>query len=564
VKRIDTDVLVVGGGLAALRAAYDALGAGARVTLAVKGKAGRSGSSAMTSAGYSAAFDSADDSPEQHYLDTLAGGKGINDARLARIMTEEGPQKLRELEAMGAPLAYSDSGERLVNPSGDHSRARVFVAANHTGRDFTDALAAAVVARGCQLLEMTAVLDVLTAGGEVAGAVGLDYENGDLLVIAAPAVILGTGGAGRLFSVTSNPNDATGDGYALALAAGADLRDMEFIQFYPWRCIIPFERSRMPIQPSTFVLGGKLWNSEGERFMLAYDPVRAEHTTRDVAARGIYDQIHAGKDVKGGVRLDLSEVSFEDWLRTNPKPARHFVDRGLDVYREELIIAPEAHFFMGGAVIDEAGRTRVPGLYAVGEAAGGVHGANRIDSNALPETQVFGARAGRAAAARSQRGARPVVDVPEEWNLRFEAARGGEVADEPSPYAGLRKELQRIMWTRLGIVRDGDEMEAGAREVDELARRLEDCRPNGVRDLMHHATLESSITVARCCFTAALTRTESRGAHYRKDFPAQDDASWLLVQHLERGPGGSLVRTVQPVRAAAAAGLAARAERDGA
>ena len=551
-RRIETDVLVVGGGLAALRAAYDALGAGARVALAVKGKAGRSGSSAMTSAGYSAARATAGDSPEQHYRDTLAGGKGINDAHLVRIMTEEGPEKLRELEAMGARLAFTEEGEHQVNPSGDHSVPRVFVTENHTGRDFTEPLTAAVVARGCELLEMTAIVQVLVRGGEVVGAVGLDYEHDDLVLIAAPSVILGTGGAGRLFAVTSNPNDATGDGYALALGAGADLRDMEFIQFYPWRCIIPFERSRMPIQPSTFVLGAKLWNSEGERFMLAYDPVRGEHTTRDVAARGIYDQIRAGKDVRGGVRLDLSEVSLEDWLRTNPKPARHFLERGLDVHKEELIIAPEAHFFMGGAAVDDEGQTRIPGLFAVGEAAGGVHGANRLDSNALPETQVFGARAGRAAARRRGRGNGADLEVPSEWESRFKEALEARGRPAPVPYADLRKELQSVMWNQLGIVRDGEQMEIGLRELDGLEGRLGAARPAGVRALVNHATLENSILVARCCFTAALGRRESRGAHYRRDFPEQDDERSLVAQHVELRDHNSLALWTRPVHSPAA------------
>jgi fumarate reductase (CoM/CoB) subunit A len=548
-RHVETDVLVVGGGLAALRAAYDALGAGARVALAVKGKAGRSGSSAMTSAGYSAASGTADDTPDQHYRDTLAGGKGINDEHLVRVMTEEGPGRLAELEALGAKLAYTD-GQRQVNPSGDHSSPRVFVTANHSGRDFTEPLTDAVVARGCVLLEMTAIVDVLVQDGEVVGAVGIDYARDDLVVVGAPSVVLGTGGAGRLFAVTSNPNDATGDGYALALRAGAALRDMEFIQFYPWRCIIPFDRSRMPIQPSTFVLGATLWNSEGERFMLRYDPVRAEYTTRDVAARGIYDQIRAGKDVKGGVRLDLSGLSAEDWQRTNPKPARHFNERGLDVFKEELIIAPEAHFFMGGAVIDDRGETRVPGLFAVGEAAGGVHGANRLDSNALPETQVFGARAGRAAADRRGRRRPTAPVVPPDWQRRFEnamAADDSEPGDAPDQYVELRKELQSVMWNQLGIVREAAQMEVGLRELGRLERRLAAYLPSGARAFVAHATLQNSLMVARCCFTAAIARTESRGAHYRKDHPQQDDERWRVVQVVELGPDGALAVRRVPV-----------------
>src|SRR5579871_4066392 len=342
-REIDTDVLVIGGGLAALRSAYDALKAGAKVTIAVKGKAGKSGSSAMTSAGYSTPQAKAD-SAQIYFDDTLRGGREINDPKLVRILAEEGPRRLSELVALGAPLGTDDGGGWRIFPSGDHSVPRTVSAANHTGRDFTDPLTEAVVKLGAQVLETTSALEIVVGGTRTAGAVLLDYDASEIAKVTAPSVILGTGGAGRLFAVTSNPNDATGDGYALALHAGATLRDMEFIQFYPWRCIIPFEHNRMPIQPSTFVLGGKLYNSDGERFMLAYDAVRGEATTRDVAARGIYNQINGGKGIRGGVRLDVSALTLEQWTTTNPKPARYFTERGLDFHEQEMILSPEAHF----------------------------------------------------------------------------------------------------------------------------------------------------------------------------------------------------------------------------
>ena len=306
------------------------------------------------------------DSPETYFEDTLKGGHGINDPKLVRVLAEEGPQRLAEMVALGAPLGLDEAGGWRIIPSGDHSVPRTVSAAHHIGRDFTDPLTEAVVRLGAQVLEMTAAVEVVTDAGEVTGATLIDYARSELIAVKAPSVVLGTGGAGRLFSVTSNPNDATGDGYAIALMAGASLRDMEFIQFYPWRCIIPFDRSRMPIQPSTFVLGATLLNSDDERFMLRYDPVRGEATTRDVAARGIYDQIHGGKAVKGGVRLDVSALSLEEWTLSNPKPARHFVERELDFKAEEMILAPEAHFFMGGVVVDEWGELRVHGSLRCG------------------------------------------------------------------------------------------------------------------------------------------------------------------------------------------------------
>jgi fumarate reductase (CoM/CoB) subunit A len=318
---------------------------------------------------------------------------------------------------------------------------------------------------------------------------------------------------------------------------------MEFIQFYPWRCIIPFEHARMPIQPSTFVLGATLRNSDGERFMLRYDPIRGEATTRDVAARGIYDQINGGKGIRGGVRLDVSALSAEQWELSNPKPARHFLERNLDFHAEEMIVAPEAHFFMGGVVVDEWGESRVPGLFAVGEAAGGVHGANRLDSNAIPETQVFGARAGQAAARRAESTAHRARPTPEDrgWAQRLADALAAPKADT-SEYADLRKELQATMWQRLGIVRTAAQMRQGLSEVEGIEQRLPGAQPQSARELMLHAQMASSLLVARCCLEAALMREESRGAHYRQDFPKPDDKRWMCSVRIELSGAGLQLR----------------------
>lgn len=548
-KEITTDVLVIGGGLASLRSAYDALKAGAGVTIAVKGKAGRSGSSAMTSAGYSTPQSEAD-SGDAYFEDTMRGGRHINDPKLVRILADEGPRRLSELVGFGAPLGIDENGAWRVFPSGDHSVARTVSAANHTGLDFTQPLTEAVVKLGAQVLEMTSALELVVASRRTVGAILLDYERGELIQVAAPAVVLGTGGAGRIFAVTSNPNDATGDGYALALRAGAALRDMEFIQFYPWRCIVPFEHNRMPIQPSTFVFGGKLYNSDGERFMLRYDAKRAEVTTRDVAARGIYDQINGGKGIKGGVRLDVSALTLEQWTTTNPKPARYFTERGLDFHDQEMILSPEAHFFMGGIVIDEWSESGVPGLYAVGEVAGGVHGANRLDSNAIPETQVFGARAGKSAArARTLGGAAFPKAAAAAWEERLSDAIAMPEGTG-SDYAAMRKDLQSAMWQTLGIVRTREGMERGLAAVAALDSRLEAARPAGARSLMLHEALASSLLVARVCLGAALAREESRGAHYRTDFPAQDDVQWKVAQRVELVNGMLQIRRMD-VEAAA-------------
>jgi fumarate reductase (CoM/CoB) subunit A len=369
------------------------------------------------------------------------------------------------------------------------------------------------------------VTRLLKDGDRVAGAFGYWRETGSFITFRAPAVVLATGGAGQLFSVSSNPSDVTGDGYAIALRAGCALRDMEFIQFYPWRCIVPFEQGRMPIQPSTFVLGARLLNARGERFMRDWDPERVEATTRDVAARAIYEQIRTGAAVRGGVRLDLTRVSDADWRRSNPRPADWFDKRGLDVREQELIIAPEGHFFMGGVVVDEHGRSSVGGLFAAGETAGGVHGANRLDSNAIPETQVFGARAGRAAAAWGA-GAerRDVDDALADW--RAAHASSGGAAWSATDYQARRRRLQEVAWDALGIVRGGGRLSAGLAELAELREDLGASAPADAAAALARAELDDLLLVGAACMTAALERAESRGAHFRSDYPERDDARW--------------------------------------
>jgi fumarate reductase (CoM/CoB) subunit A len=525
VAELDAEVLVVGGGLAALRCAYEARRRGARVVIAVKGRLGRSGSSAMTSAGYSAVIDPTDE-PRLHVEDTLLGGRGLNDARLVEILANEAPARREELVALGGLLAREADGSLVVHPSGDHTIARTVVAQSFRGLDLTLPLAAAVEQAGCEIHERTMVLDVLCGGDGALGAVCL--RRGDdpgIVAIRAGTVVLATGGCGSLFAISSNPSDVTGDGYAIALRTGATLRDMEFVQFYPWRCIEPFDRGRMPIQPSTFKVGGQLLNSRGERFMETWDPERLESAGRDVSARAIYGQIRDGLDIRGGVLLDISRLSDDQWRTTNPRPAAWFESRQIDYRQTELILSPEAHFFMGGVVVDEQGRSEVTGLFVVGETAGGVHGANRLDSNAIPETQVFGTRAGAAAAAEPRSVSRTEFDAAlEHWladQRNLPAASGAA-----SEFVALRRELQAIAWRDLGIVREAGRLDRGLRDVTRLVASVRELGPEDDAARLERCELIDLLLVAACCFTSALKRTESRGAHFRSDYPDRDDEHW--------------------------------------
>jgi len=534
-KTVETDVLVIGGGLAGLRAALSARQAGARVLVAGKRQVGRSGSSVNTTGGYAAVMRDLNphDDEELHVIDTVIGGGFVNDRRLVRALAQDAPARLRDLLALGAAFR-SENGHYHLSPSGDHTQDRVLVPQNMRGIDLTVPLREAAVAAGAAFLEDCAILDLLQDDGRVIGAAGVHRLRPEGYVIRAGAVVLAAGGAGRLFPTTSNPVDVCGSGYALALRAGAALRDMEFIQFYPWRLIRPFKATRVPIQPSTFALGGKLYNSAGERFMEAYDPERKESTTRDLSARGIADQISKGLAVEGGVVLDVSDVPDDRFRFENPKVIDLLARKSIDYRSIQLVVAPEAHYFMGGVDIDEHGGTGLPGLFAAGENAGGVHGGNRLNSNSVPDTQVFGHRAGLAAAAHAHaRASRPAagdMTVVADLAYALERVSPGEPAVEIEA-AGER--LRQIMNMRLGLVRDRAGLEqaiAATRTIHDEAAAMS---PRSHGDLIALAELKDLCETALACAESALHRTESRAAHYRSDFP-QTDAAWMRTVIYDR------------------------------
>jgi fumarate reductase (CoM/CoB) subunit A len=528
---LETDVLVVGGGLAALRAALSARAAGARVLVAVKRKLGRSGSSANTSGGYAAAWDFLDelDDPELHYEDTIRGGGLVNDRALVRALADEAPRRLQELFDIGAPFRRRE-GRYHLSPSGDHRRPRVLVPQNMRGTDMTVPLREAVIAAGCDVLENCAIVDLLRDDAAIAGAIGIGRDTVRGWVIRAGATILAAGGAGRMFPVTSNPIDVRGGGYALALKAGARLRDMEFIQFYPWRLIRPFKNTRMPIQPSTFVAGGVLLNSRGERFMTTYDPVKQEATTRDVSARGIFDQIRRGLDVEGGVRLDVSSIPDEQFRIDNTKVIEALDPKGIDYREIPLIIAPEAHFFMGGVLSDVHGRSDLDGLYAAGENAGGVHGGNRLNSNAVPETQVFGHRAGIHAAgyAAQRRGTSTPASMRqgvELWAGRLAGIEDATAQAGPAMDA-LVERVQQTVNLGIGIVRTAEGLTRCLAGLATLAEDLAGTRARTLGDVVAASEIEDMCRIGTACSASALLRQESRAAHYREDFP-DTDPDWV-------------------------------------
>lgn len=537
-----TQVLIVGGGLAALRAAIEAA-QHAQVMLVVKGKPGRSGSSAMTTAGYAATLPPQTDY-SSHAADTIAGGYGLNEPALVEALAREAFPRLQDLESYGAPINKTESGAYLTSPSGDHSVDRVVSPTHHVGTDFTVPMVERALALGVEVLDYHMAIELLLSDGSITGAIVLNMRTGHLATVSARAVVLATGGAGQLYSVTSNPAGTTGDGFALAFRAGATLRDMEMIQFYPWRCIHPFSRSRMPFQPSTFVVGGKLYNKLGERFMARYNPHGLEACTRDVAARAIYDQIQTGNDINGGVRLDLSDVDEPTFKATNVKVWTALQQTDIDYRTYPFILAPEAHYIMGGVAIDVRGATTVKGLFAAGEVSGGIQGANRLNSNALPEAQVFGQRAGRDAAQFAQDVGyeSPSAGALQPW----ESALAGVAAGRGSSLKDERRRLREVAWTTLGIVRSEETLAAGLTYIRELRHRLQSIAPASPAEAVDWVELGNLCDFGELACLSALTRTESRGAHFRSDFPERDDRSWQKSVLVKLGQAGEVEISTAP------------------
>lgn len=518
------DVLVVGGGLAALRAAIQARKGGASVRMVCKGAVARSGASAAAGQGYSAAFGHGGDpdSPERHVEDTFRAGGGLNDPALVRVLCEESPQRLLEVEAAGATFEKQD--RRFVqHHTGGHSAARSCVGLGQRATAMMAPLRRLALSLGVKLSELMAVVALLGDESGVGGLVAVELTTGTPTIAPARATVLATGGAGQLFQRTSNPVDLTGDGYAMALAAGATLVDMEFYQFYPWRMIEPlWNRARIVIQPWTFTQGAHLVNRRGERFMPAYDAVWQEAAGRDIVARAIFDQIRRGDGIRGGVRVDLRGVPPATFERLNPIPARLLARHHVDPLVCEILVMPEAHFAMGGVVIDPDGWTGVAGLYAAGEVTGGVSGADRLGDNALPEALVFGARAGAAAAAWAGCG----HDIaPEGADEALATLGDGCTGHDPARLATLRGELVEAFWADAGIIRNADGLRrslATALRVQEQAGTI---RASAPATLVAKAELLHVATVGEALARAALLRQESRGAHYREDYPHRDRKS---------------------------------------
>lgn len=532
-KQVKCGVLIVGGGPAGMRAAIEARRMSVDTVIVVKRKLGMSGNVTVSHSGHNAPFGHVDnrDNTEVFFRDTVVAGQFINNQKLVEILAHEACAQVAELESLGVRFEKTGNKYNQRHAPG-HSYPRSCYTPRRRGLDLALPLAKVVQDLGVRVFENIMMVATTQKEGTVTGAIGLDRISGEIIAFNAKSTVLATGGGGQVFSMTNNTADVTGDGYSIAFDVGAELIDMEFFQFYPQMLIYPFWAI---VSPVLFTRGARLFNAEGERFMRKYDPINLDATTRDIKSRAIAIEVMEGRGVKGGVYLNLSEVKEDDFETLDPNLYEQVKKRGVDYRKAELIVSPVAHFYMGGVKINEKCETTIRGLYACGEVTGGVHGANRLANNAHTETMVFGARAGEYAAKWAQ-SAKP-IGVDEE-EIGVIARRIKRIGGGKKEVREIKKAFQEAMWRNVGMVRTKNSLEEMLDFIEEQYRLMEEIKAKTPIEITEALELFNMLKVGKLMSLTALTRNESRGAHYRLDYPNRDDEKWLknvIICRDERG-----------------------------
>jgi succinate dehydrogenase / fumarate reductase flavoprotein subunit len=563
IDRLEThphDVLVIGAGGAGLRAAIEAVGAGASVGLVCKSLLGKA-HTVMAEGGVAAALANVDqrDSWQTHFRDTMVGGKMLNNSRMAQLHAQESPERVRELERWGAVFDRTRDGQILQRPFGGHSHSRLAHVGDRTGLEMIRTLQDRAVAAGVSVYMEATITHLATGPSGVTGGFGYWRADGRPVLFPAKATLLATGGIGKAYEVTSNSWEYSGDGHALAYRADAELIDMEFVQFHPTGMVWPPGVRGLLVTEAVRGEGGILRNSVGERFMWQYLPEDRRHeyaatddearewvealgagrttearrppelSTRDNVSRAIYTEVRKDRgSPHGGVFLDISYLPADLVRRKLPSMYEQFRELAdVDITAGPMEVGPTVHYVMGGIRVNpETGAATVPGLFAAGEVAGGMHGANRLGGNSLSDLLVFGQRAGAGAAAHAAR----VAEVPYVDPVQIRAAQ--RELDEPLAAAGgedpyrLRDELQATMQSLVGIFRVKDDLDQALRRIIAIRARAGRLCATGPRTFNPGWNLvfelHNMIDVSEAITRSALQRTETRGAHSRLDYPSPD------------------------------------------
>jgi len=539
---ISCDVLILGSGGAGLLAALHAArtNPSLRIILASKGLIGKSGCTRMVQGGYNAVLDPAD-SLDKHLTDTLTGGQFINHQELAYTLVRNAPTMIHELETViGCFFDRRADGRIHQKPFAGQSFDRTVHRGDLTGIEIVGRLRDALFAAPVHVLEEVRALDLVRSadGSRIAGAVLLDPRRGEFVRVRAGVTVLATGGGARMYRVAAPSLEKTGDGMAMACRAGATMVDMEMYQFHPTGLLAGASRmTGMVLEEGLRGAGGILTNALGERYMERYDSLRKERSTRDVVSRSSYMEIVAGRGTpQGGVYIDVSHLGADAVQQMFPGMVERCTDFGYDLRRQPVEVSPTAHFHMGGVKIDAECHSDLPGLLVAGEDSGGTHGSNRLGGNGVAESTVFGAIAGEVAARETPGGTPAQLDLAQVAEIERRALQpldGGSSGEDPF---AIRSTLEALMWDNVGLVRDGAGMNRALDEIQTLMERAACLSVLSSRRLNLAWTealdVQNLLQVAEAVTRSALVRTESRGAHYRSDFPRQDDARWLSNVYL--------------------------------
>ncbi|HKV95292.1 MAG TPA: FAD-binding protein [Candidatus Angelobacter sp.] len=548
------DVLIIGAGGAGLRAAIEALAAGARVAVVSKSLLGKA-HTVMAEGGIAAAMANVDkaDSWRTHFRDTMRGGKLMNNWRMAQLHAMEAPDRVRELEQWGALFDRTSDGDILQRAFGGHTFKRLCHVGDRTGLEMIRTLQDRGVQMGFDVFMECTIIRLLTDGKRVVGAFGYWREQGRFVVLKAKAVVMATGGIGKAYRITSNSWEYTGDGMALAYDAGAELLGMEFVQFHPTGMVWPPGVQGILVTEAVRGEGGILRNKNGERFMEKYDPKRMELSTRDVVARSIYTEVREGRGSEhGGAYLDISHKPAEYVKQKLPSMYHQFKELAdVDITKGPMEVGPTCHYIMGGIRVEgETGAASLQGLYAAGECAAGLHGANRLGGNSLSDLLVFGRRAGLGAAAYAGKASTAYADASQIAEAEREMLAPFDRNEGENPYS-VHRDLQEVMQNLVGIFRVEEDMKKAMGELEKLKARAARVRVEGSRlfNPGWHLTndLRSMLTVSEAVTRSALARKESRGAHSRIDFPKLDEQVWGKQHNVVSRDGESMRLQQAPV-----------------
>ena len=547
------DVLIIGAGGAGLRAAIEALAQGARVGLVCKSLLGKA-HTVMAEGGIAAAMGNVDkkDDWRTHFCDTMRGGKFLNNWRMAQLHAQEAPERVRELEQWGALFDRTDDGQILQRAFGGHTFKRLCHVGDRTGLELIRTLQDRGVQQGIDVFMECTITRLIKDGERIAGAFGYWREQGRFVTFKAKCIVIATGGIGKAWKITSNSWEYTADGMALAYEAGAELLDMEFVQFHPTGMVWPPGVQGILVTEAVRGEGGTLKNNRGERFMEKYDPKRMELSTRDVVARAIYTEVKEGRgSIHGGAYLDISHKPAEYVKKKLPSMYHQFKELAdVDITTGPMEVGPTCHYMMGGIRVEaETGQSTVPGLFAAGEAAAGLHGSNRLGGNSLSDLLVFGKRAGNAAADYAKSVQSLALDSAQLQDAEREMLSPFERTDGEFPYE-IHRDLQDFMQSLVGIFRTEEDLQKALGELEKLKPRLDRMRADGSRMFNPgwHLTrdLRSMVLISEAVTRSALARRESRGAHSRIDYPNYDD-TWATQNNIISKRGGQMTLEQRPV-----------------